>query len=418
MATYGTVPGLFNSGGFTQDLTVKDFASMIMRYMPNGNAPLFAMSSALGEETAVNTTHGYFAKSMVFPEIELTAAISATDTNLEVTSTDNIIEGMIFQFEATQENVMVIRVTDATHVVVQRGIGGGADAVDPATDAAKAYQVGNAHEEGSLRPNALAITPVQITNLTQIFRNTYAITGTAEAVSVIAGDTTAAENQRDAAAFHATDIEYSLLFGKKGMGVRNGQPIRFMDGLINVVSDLNYYPAGTSQANVFNASSTGTDSITLESYLDATLNQQTDPTTPNERTIYLGGEALKVINRICRLNGEYELMHGQSEWGLRFDTLKMTRGTFRLVEHPLLNTNSFRSKMAIVVDLSTFRIAYLNGRKTQDRKFNEKGATVAQDNGIDATGGTLTTECTALVKNPPANAVIYNLTKALADATT
>jgi hypothetical protein len=32
------------------------------------------------------------------------------------------------------------------------------------------------------------------------------------------------------------------------------------------------------------------------------------------------------------------------------------------------------------------------------------------DNGIDAVGGTLTTELTCLVKNPPANAVITNLT--------
>jgi hypothetical protein len=34
------------------------------------------------------------------------------------------------------------------------------------------------------------------------------------------------------------------------------------------------------------------------------------------------------------------------------------------------------------------------------------------DNGIDAVGGTLTTEVTTVVKNPPANAVITNLTAA------
>jgi hypothetical protein len=36
------------------------------------------------------------------------------------------------------------------------------------------------------------------------------------------------------------------------------------------------------------------------------------------------------------------------------------------------------------------------------------------DNGIDAVGGTLTTEVTCLVKNPPANAQLTNFTAAAA----
>ena len=49
------------------------------------------------------------------------------------------------------------------------------------------------------------------------------------------------------------------------------------------------------------------------------------------------------------------------------------------------------------------------GRKTSNKEFNTSG-NQAQDNGIDAIGGTLTTECTCVVKNPPANVVIRNLT--------
>jgi hypothetical protein len=44
--------------------------------------------------------------------------------------------------------------------------------------------------------------------------------------------------------------------------------------------------------------------------------------------------------------------------------------------------------------------------------FNQDGTPV--DNGIDAVGGTLTTELTCVVKNPPANALITNLTAAAA----
>jgi len=52
--------------------------------------------------------------------------------------------------------------------------------------------------------------------------------------------------------------------------------------------------------------------------------------------------------------------------------------------------------MAIAVDLSTFRVAYLGGRKTKKEDFNMSGQPV--DNGIDAVGGTLLTEMTCVVK--------------------
>jgi hypothetical protein len=48
---------------------------------------------------------------------------------------------------------------------------------------------------------------------------------------------------------------------------------------------------------------------------------------------------------------------------------------------------------------------YVDLDKDGDQDGNE-----ANDNGIDAVGGTLTTELTAVVRNPPANAVIFGLT--------
>ena len=65
--------------------------------------------------------------------------------------------------------------------------------------------------------------------------------------------------------------------------------------------------------------------------------------------------------------------------------------------------------MAVAVDLSSFTVAYLGDRKTQNKEFNQDG-NEANDNGIDAVGGTLTTELTAVVRNPPANAVVFGLT--------
>lgn len=412
------ISGIFNSEQFTQDLVVKDFDSLITRLMPNGTAMLFGLTAMLKSETAVATEHGYFAKTLVFPGFVLTANIDATQQTLTVTTTEYLIAGQVHELFQTKENVVILQVLSQTQVLVQRGSGSTAQAINIASQNPRAYMIGNSYEESSLRPNALAINPVRITNLTQIFRNSYAISGTAAAVATIAGNSDhVAENRQDAAHFHATSIEASLFFGKKSQGVKNGQPVRTMDGLVSIVGNLAYYPPSYSQPNISVANPNGTSANDLEDMLDPVFNQTTDPKIANERLLFVGGSAMKVINRIAMLNGEYKLVDGQSNFGLMFKTLTFSRGKFTIIEHPLFNTNQDWSKMAIALDISTFGVAYLAGRKTQDRMFNAAGNTVAVDNGIDAIGGTLTTEMTALIRNPPANAVIYNLTKALVNQT-
>ena len=401
--------GMFNTGNFTTDLAKKSFASMITRLMPNGSAPLFGLTSMLPSETAVQTEHGFFTKTMLFPEMKLDGAIAdGVTTTFTVDTTNNILPGMIMRVNSTFENIIVDSVISATQVKVTRGVGTVAAAA--IADNIDLFQVGNAFEESSLRPNAQNIIPVRITNLTQTFRNTWAISESARATQVIAGETNVAESRQDAAAFHAVDIEKMLFFGQKSQSTRNGQPFRTADGLINIVGNLTYYPASYTAANVFTAGAT-TNWTQLEGFFDPMFNQTTDPKGANERVLFVGGSAKLVINNIGRLNAQYQLVDGETNFGLSFSTLTLARGKLRIIEHPLFNSNSSWSKMAVAVDLATFRVAYLGDRKTQNKEFNLSGKD-AQDNGIDAVGGTLTTELTTVIKNPPANSVAYNLTAA------
>lgn len=400
--------GIFNTNQLTQDLAAKSFAGMITRLMPNGTAPLFGMTSMLSTEVAVATEHGFFTKTMLFPQLTVGAGgQTATDTVFTVLSTLNVLPGMIMRVDAGGENVIINSIISATQVQVTRAVGTVSAAAIAA--AVALYQVGNAFEEASIRPNSLIINPVRVTNLTQIFRNTWAISGTIEATQMIAGDTNVAESRQDCAAFHAADIEKALFFGQKSQGMRNNQPFRTMDGLINIVGNLSYYPSIYTTPNVTTFGST-TNYTQLEAALDPVFNQATDPKIANERVLFVGGQAHRVLNNIGRLNGTYFMVDGQTTWGLQFSTFKTTRGTFRLIEHPLFNSNSSWSKMAVAVDLSTFHTAYLGNRKTQNKEFNMDNEAV--DNGIDAVGGTLTTEMTCVVKNPPANDVLFNFTAA------
>ena len=399
--------GMFNTSNFTTNLAKLSFAGMITRLMPNGSAPLFGMTSMLPSETAVQVEHGFFAKTALFPSFTLNAAVVAADTTFTVVSTANLLPGMIFRASTAGvnmlgENVIINSVVNDTTITVTRAVG----TVAAGTDAAGTgyfAMVGNAYEEGSVRPNALNVTPVRVTNYTQIFRNTWAVTDTVRATLVIAGESTVAESRQDCAAFHAADIEKMLFFGQKSTGTRNGQPFRTAAGLIAAINDTTLYPAGQS-ANTTIAGAT-TTYTQLEAALDPVFNQTTDPKVANERVMFVGGTAKLVLNNIGRLNGTYMMVDGQTSWGLQFSTFKTARGTFRVIEHPLFNTNAIWTKMAVVVDLSTFALAYLGDRKTQSADF-----TTDNDDGVDAVGGTLTTELTTVVRNPAANAIIYGLT--------
>lgn len=402
--------GIFNTGNFTTDLAKKSFAGMITRFMPNGNAPLFGLTALLSTTTALQTEHGFFTKTMVFPAFTLTANITNVATVFTVASTKNLLPGQIHQLFQTKENVIINTVLSPTSISVSRGVGTvAAAAITLGATSPEAYQVGNAYEEASIRPQALGINPVKITNLTQIFRNTWAVSGSADAVQVIAGDGTSSENRQDCAAFHAADIEKAIFFGQKSTGFRNGQPFRTMDGLISVVSNIAYYPPSYSAPNIYPMGSTTTVDQ-LEAALDPVFDQATDPKIANERLLFVGGKARVVLNNIGKKTGVYQLMEGATEWGLQFSTMKLARGTFRIIEHPLFNSNPNWSRYAVAVDLSTFNLAYLGNRKTQNNEFNQNK--VAVDNGIDAVGGTLLTEVTTEIKNPPANAVLTGLTAA------
>ena len=396
--------GALNTTQIPLDLAKKSFSAMITRLMPNGEAPLFGLTALLKEETAAQIEHGYYSKTMLFPQAKTNGAVAVGDTVITVDSTANIVPGMLFRSDTTNENILVTSVNSPTQLGVQRAIGTiAAQAIATGIDL---WMIGNAYEEASLRPQSVIIIPERIVNLTQIFRNTWAVSDTTRATMLIAGDTAVAESKQDCAAFHAADIEKALFFGQKFLGARNNQPFHTMDGVINAITQR-------APGNITTAGAT-TNWTQLQSALDPQFNQVTDPKVKPERLLFVGGAARNVLHNIFRRNSTYFIEDDQTGWGLQFDSFRIPRGRFTIIEHPLFNAygqTSTWAKMAVGVDLSTFNIAYMTGRKTQNREFNVSGQ-VAVDNGADAVGGTLTSELTCLVRNPAANGVIYNLTAA------
>ena len=397
--------GLISSATPPQDLNALSFAQAMVHLMPNGTAPLFGLTSLLKDETAKDIEHGYFSKTMIFPSLQINngAGYAAGITTFVVDAYLDIVPGDLILVERTQEVMLILTTPSNTGVTVQRAVGTVAAAALLDDDVMRT--IGNAFEEGSVRPTAVSILAVRYVNNTQIYRNSWAVTKTAAAIPQIAGTGSVSESKQDCAVMHSMAIEKSLFFGQKFMGTRNGQPFHTMEGIIPRV-------LAAVPGNIVTLGGT-TNWTQFEAALDPTLQTVTDPKGGNIRTMFVGGTARRVIHNIARLNSSYQITSSETSWGLQIDTIKAPRGTFEIIEHPLFNAYggaSMWAKMAVICDLNAFSLAYL--RKTSDAAYNASGAMV--DNGVDAEGGTLTTELTCLIKNPAAFGVIYNFTAAAA----
>lgn len=399
----------YNSGDLPTDYAKKSFANNLLRIFPNGEAPLFAMSGLARKKRALQIQHGYWAKTMQFANVTLTAAVpDDTTTQFTVANTTSVSKDDVLRIPAAfsggnyvaPELVRVTSVDSATQFTVERGF---ADST-PVTSIANGTQIpgiGNAYAEGSTRPVSKAIVPELTSNYTHIFRNAWSQTKTLAAIQQVVGKGTVAENKIDAAGFHGRDIELATFFSRRSLETDpvSGEPIHTMAGIEQLISEK-------APANIREAGAT-TNYTQLIELLDPVFDQKTDMMRGNSRVIYCGKTALNAFHDIGRLSGEYKIVQQQTTYGLRFSSLQIPRGVFQLVEHPIFNTNPEWQKLAVIADLSSFDFAYLEGRDTEVTMINENNNAT---DGTDATGGIYTTELTIELQNPFAWGMIYNLT--------
>ena len=435
-----------HTGQITKDLASKSFSAAVAMVMPGGEAPLFAMSGLAKKKIALQVEHGYWSKQYDYPAVATTVENLPAATTIQLGSTSDyptpslpiapgndrdgvalpkrgavvdstrLVAGMVLRYQpdmTTQgsagylasESMLITAVdTGANTITVIRGFQGTTALTIPS--GALLIQIGTSFEEGSDRPVSLALIPQRHLNYTQIFRNSWDVTGTLAATQLAYGQDAVANNKGDCAHYHASDIEKATFFSKKSMTVLNNKPLHTMDGIEAMIAQ---YAPGNLMAG--GATTTYTQLVDM---LNPLLNFKTSRSSSgNRRTIYCGGHAKHVLSEIGRLSGNYQLVDGQTNYGLGFSTFKTSRGTFDIVEHPLFNTNPVWAKMAVVADLSSFDFAYLQGRDTRHDQYNQFGGLT---DGKDAKGGVLTTELTIEMQNPFSWGIIYDLTAAAADA--
>lgn len=391
--------GLFNTTGNPVELNVKSFAGQILRRFPGGAAPIFALTSQGGKGTASASTHGYFSKTMSFVRITSSAALVG-DTTITFSSAAGLLKNMVLQNLRTRENVRVTAdATHATQATVSRAFGRVAAAAVNNND--NWILVGTAAEEGSLRPTARRMTTVYISNFTQIFRNAWALTDTARASLAEAGYSNIQENKNDCSMLHSTDIESAIIWGQPKMDTSGPQPIHATQGILDA---LHQY----ASTNINAAGSTTTYDQLID-LVEPAFSSSSNLGDPSMRLVFCDNVAMKVINAIGRKSGQVQIMTTTTKFGMAFTSFQFYNGTLNLITHPLLNglqTNG----MAIIMDMAGLKLAYMAGRDTKTEEYGTTGKLV--EGGVDAVGGSLTTEFAIEFLNPFSCGAITGLTAA------
>lgn len=389
--------GIFNTSNFARHEVPEGLLSTVHRKAPRGMAPFAGMLSRLPKKTISATSVRWFSSRWSLPTLKFVTALTAAPRGrvdqVQVSDASFLIEKQVYQVATTQEQVLVLSVVGDV-IAIRRGMGDiPGIAAAPGTEA---FQVGTAFEESSICPLPRNTSTESAMNITQIFRNSWGVSGTTNAVTPAIGEAKASQNKREMLMDHALEMEQAFIFGQMFETVQGGQPLRKMDGILSMIRK--YAPQ-----NIKIAGQT-TSFSQLEAMTDSWFDVVTDQSEDNDRVLFVDKIANRVINEIGRNYYKVQATPQQTSFGMNFTEFRTLRGNFKVVEHPLFNIMHLNG-YALAVDLSPITRHYLPGR---DGVVTD----TMSDNCIDAVGGTVLSELTISNEAIDSSGFIMNLCQA------
>lgn len=371
-----SIQGFRTTSNFVADGRPKHWrAAILMRY-PNGDAPLFALTSAMKSEAVDDPEFNWWEKPMQTRRLTLGASLDNTGgtENITVVADGTTLkEGDLLLVEESGEILYVaVDPTSATTVNVTRAFGtvaatavtynGGA--VNP-----NLLLIGSAYEEGSAAPDGRAYDPTKKFNYTQIFRNTFEHTRTAAKTRLRTGDDVK-EAKRETLELHSRDIEWAFFLGNKLETTKNGKPLRTTGGVKSFIPAANQKAVTSGTLNM----------ETLESYMEGIFAYGS-----SEKLAFVGNRAMTAIQQVIRRNTAYQIFANEKVFGINVARLVSPHGELVLKRHPLFNqvngdtgaqTYYGLNSSMFVLDQKNLVYRYMKG---DDTRYEAK----LQDNGID-----------------------------------
>lgn len=362
------IAGLRGTGDWGTDERPKNFREGILRFNPNGTAPIFALSSRAKKRSVDDPEFSWWNEGNVLTRLQVSAAHASTDTTINVDSGDpsasnlganlgtatNLKPGDILLVEPltdaatfTQELLEVDDVISDTQFTVRRGAGG----TTPASIANDQWLllISSSYAEGTGVPRAVTRNPIKFNNYIQIFKDTYELTGTADKTTTRTNNNYSEDKKRKMFK-HSSDIEWSMMFGRPAETTGdNGKPKRFMGGMRSFIPAAN--------VTIF------AGAVTPNSFLDALAPVfNFDTGAGDTRMMFAGNQALIELSKIFVNEVVFNVNNVVKVYGMDFQEFIMPNGRVLIRSHPLLSRNDLYKKAAFVLDFDAISYVTMKGR--------------------------------------------------------
>lgn len=372
------VAGLRGTGDWGADERPKNFRELILFRNPNGTAPIFALSAKVSKSSTDDPEFSWWDEPNDIVRLTVVGSHAAAVTTITIDSSDPsvgsptlnwglathlkngdllLVEPAVDAVTFNNEVLRVVSVVSGTEFVVERGAAG-STAATIANDASLLL-IGSAYPEGVGAPRATSRNPVKYGNYTQIFKDTYELTGTAAKTRLRTGD--ALKNDKKRKAFdHARAIEMSILFGRKSETVGdNGKPLRTMDGIRRFIPGTN--------TTVFTAGANW-DLNDLMAAIAPVFDFDTE--AGDTRIAFVGNIGLTAINQhIMTASGQSATninFNGMTKvYGMNFNEFVLPQGRILLKTHPLLNRHPLYRNSMLLMDFSALKWRPMADRDTK-----------------------------------------------------
>lgn len=379
------IPGIFSSQGGINAERLDSFNSKLFRSQLAGTAPIFALSSGSAQFQLTSKIHYWFMKQPYSSKLIASAAANNTATSITVDKGAVVEPSSVIMNTKTNEYMFVSAVSGNTLTVV-RGFAESTAAAVTQND--ELLYLGTAKKEGSLAPNPKYRRGVPRMNYSQIFRNGWGTTRTAEHIKFITGNK-ATENKEDAVSMHAQDIEMALLLGRKSLNQVDGSEVlSTMDGLTSIVKN-----------NTALATAATLDSIQEWMY----SNFETCPEgVPNERVVMTSLNVLYILNKLIREAGSsyYPIGTATKVYGLDVYALQLPgMQEVKILAHPLFSQTESLSKSMLIYHPGLIKIGYMTDAEIKD----------ATPVGMDGQANVITSELTLEYADENTGGVLSNI---------
>lgn len=392
------IQGIFQSNAGIVGERVGDFASGILMTNPTGNTPFLGLTSGMPKENAADVAFTWFEDAHESGRQKTVSG--GTTTSVEVEDASFYTPNTVLLVEETGEHIFVTAATGNVLTVI-RGLA--ATSIVSIDNTMHVQKIGNAHEEASSGPTAVTQQGAPRSNYVQIFRNGWAISGTAKAVKYLTGSKLA-HNKAMCGTYHAEDIERSFIYGRKTITTYNGKQFRMTDGILTQIEQYggNVKSAATG-SNAGDISRGDFEQWIMELFSYNVKDQ------PNERLAFCGNMALAVINRMAWLDGEYSFSQSETKLGIKITEVVTPFGSLKLMTHAMMNENPVWTHEIYAIHPGAIKKRVL--RDTFPESYDRHGNGIA---GRDADEGAITSEMGIQVGAAKTMGIYRNLKKAVA----